>query len=73
MAGTVIPATSSLILVPSVAGFQQRSQDPAPGMGYLVQGSYTGTLSPATSLQITDASGAVVANNPVTTPQATAG
>ena len=69
----MLAAGSSLILVPSVAGFQQRSVDPAPGLGYQVQGAYLGTISATGGLQLTSASGSLVANNAVTTPQTTAG
>lgn len=72
-AGTVLAPGSSLILVPSVAGFQLRSTDPAPGLGYQVQGAYVGSVSATGGLQLTDASGGMVANNAVTTPQTTAG
>ncbi|MCK4997924.1 MAG: lamin tail domain-containing protein, partial [Anaerohalosphaera sp.] len=59
--GTVIPATSSLYVVPSVSAFRGRSEIPTGGQGLFVQGNFSGHLSSwGETLHLLDTSGILI-------------
>ena len=69
----MIAPNASLILVPSITGWRQRSQDPQAGQGYQVQAGLSGTLTGPGGLQLAAGGGAVVASSPGSAAQSTAG
>ncbi len=59
--GTVIPAQTSLYIVPSVSAFRERTESPTGGQGLFVQGNYSGHLSSwGETLYLMDTTGGII-------------